>query len=70
MSEDGLETDEPVTAESVLDEVHSVMSKHHITKWAGKTVSRKYAFELPDIPAQAHYLKVVYSFQCKSISVQ
>jgi DNA polymerase alpha subunit A len=30
-----------------------------------KPVNRKYAFELPDIPAEAQYLKVTYPFKSK-----
>lgn len=31
----------------------------------GKQVDRKYAFELPDVPQEASYLKVLYSFDRK-----
>ena len=37
----------------------------NISKILAKPVSRKYAFELPDVPAEADYLKVHYSYQGK-----
>ena len=38
------------------------MDAARIAKWASKSVVRKYAFELPGVPAEASYLKVVYPF--------
>lgn len=59
----GHETDRSVTMEDVYQEVDAIRSKHKVTTWAAKPVSRKYAFELEDVPAESDYLKVVYSFQ-------
>ncbi|KAJ1990888.1 DNA-directed DNA polymerase alpha catalytic subunit pol1 [Dimargaris cristalligena] len=60
---DGQPTDEDVTMHQVFQEVEQAMQKQRITKRRFKEVTRKYAFEIPEIPAEAGYLKVLYSFQ-------
>lgn len=60
-SEYGNETAAP-TEDEVYEEFGRVASKNNITEWMGKQVDRKYAFELPDVPQEASYLKVLYSY--------
>ena len=57
---------------STLQQVHSELSKTIMPKllpqkagvsWGGKPVERHYAFDDPDLPQKAQYLKVVYSSQ-------
>ena len=55
-------TDEPVSFLDVYNEVAEKMDALHITKWASKAVQRKYAFEMPGVPAEAQYLKILYPF--------
>ena len=50
------------TEDEVYDEFSSVATKAGIKEWMGKQVDRKYAFELPDVPQEASYLKVLYSY--------
>jgi DNA polymerase alpha subunit A len=49
----------------VYSEISDLCSKHRITKFASKEVTRKYAFELQDVPAEANYLKVLYDYERK-----
>lgn len=46
----------------IYKEFDELRRRHKISSFASKPVSRKYAFELPDIPAESDYLKVVYPF--------
>jgi DNA polymerase alpha subunit A len=57
----GNETEAP-TEDEVYEEFGRIAEKAGITEWMGKQVERKYAFELPDIPQETNYLKVLYSF--------
>ncbi|KAI9281846.1 DNA polymerase family B-domain-containing protein [Sporodiniella umbellata] len=63
LDESGNTTDIQVEATDVYDEVSKLFSKTRITKYASKKVSRKYAFELPDVPSESDYLKVLYSYE-------
>lgn len=47
----------------VYAEVSEICSKYRIKKFASKEVSRKYAFELSDVPAESNYLKVLYDYE-------
>ncbi|RIA89475.1 DNA polymerase family B-domain-containing protein [Glomus cerebriforme] len=63
LDENDNETEIDVTMEDVSSEVNDFFKKkfkdfQHFTK----PVNRKYGFELPDIPAEAQYLKVTYPF--------
>lgn len=49
----------------VYEELESIRKKHRILKWRCKNVTRKYAFEEPDVPAETNYIKAVYSFKGK-----
>lgn len=60
--EDPAESEFVPTVDDVEDDFQDIMSTAGITKWSSKEVVRKYAFELPGIPSEARYLKVVYGF--------
>lgn len=45
----------------VYEELKHITGKLGIKKWMCKPTERKYAFEIPNIPAKANYLKVQYS---------
>ncbi|KAI9032680.1 hypothetical protein CLU79DRAFT_727437 [Phycomyces nitens] len=55
-------TDTPVTMDDVYTEFSDICDHFKITKWGSKECKRKYAFEIPDVPAEAEYLKVVYGY--------
>ncbi|KAJ3182355.1 DNA-directed DNA polymerase alpha catalytic subunit pol1 [Geranomyces variabilis] len=59
---DGHPTDKDVTMTDVYTEFDELRRKHRVTEFASAKVSRNYAFELPGVPAEAEYLKVVYPF--------
>ncbi|WFD34023.1 DNA-directed DNA polymerase [Malassezia cuniculi] len=60
--QDGHPTDVVPGEEQLYDEFESMRSKFGIQAWLGKWVTRKYAFELPDVPSEGEYLKVKYGF--------
>lgn len=51
-----------VTFDDLQAEVSQIASQYGISKFECKPVSRKYAFELPDVPAESEYLKMTYPF--------
>ena len=59
---DGHETDMVPGEDDVFEEFETLRSRYGIKSWLGKWVRRKYAFELPDVPAEGPYLKVKYGF--------
>lgn len=50
----------------VYQEVDGLMSKLGVNMHKIKPCSRKYAFELPDIPKEAEYLKLLYPYSSES----
>ncbi|KAB8339293.1 hypothetical protein FH972_022226 [Carpinus fangiana] len=58
----GRRTDEEVDMGNVYEEVDNLMSKMKVGMHKIKPCSRKYAFELPDIPREADYLKLLYPY--------
>lgn len=48
---------------NIHEEISSICKKNKITKFAMKKVTRKYAFEVPNIPNEAEYMKLVYDYQ-------
>ena len=48
--------------EQVYDEVNNILVKHRITEFRNRPASKKYAFELTDVPRESDYLEVLYSF--------
>lgn len=47
----------------VYTEVDEIMTKLGVGLHKIKPASRKYAFELPDIPKEAEYLKLMYPYE-------
>lgn len=56
------ETGQPVAFEDVQAEVAELAEKYGIARFGCKKVVRKYAFELPGVPHESEYLKMVYPF--------
>ncbi|ORZ15507.1 DNA polymerase family B-domain-containing protein [Lobosporangium transversale] len=63
----GKETDIEVEMADVYTEFDSIRQQYKIPTWLSKPVERKYAFDLPDIPSVAEYLKVVYKYSMPSL---
>jgi DNA polymerase alpha subunit A len=62
----GLDTSEEVDMASVYSEVDEIMTKMKVDMHKIKACNRKYAFELPGIPREAQYLKLLYPYTSKS----
>lgn len=58
----GQSTGEEVEMSDVYEEVDTLMSKHRVSMHKIKPCTRKYAFELPDVPKEADYLKLLYGY--------
>ncbi|EZF17186.1 hypothetical protein H112_05467 [Trichophyton rubrum D6] len=58
----GQSTSEEVDMEDVYGEVDNIMSRSKVEMHKIKPCTRKYAFELPDIPKEAEYLKLMYPY--------
>ncbi|KAJ4292142.1 DNA-directed DNA polymerase alpha catalytic subunit pol1 [Collariella sp. IMI 366227] len=56
----GIETTEQVDMMDVYNEVDTIMTKMNVGMYKIKACNRKYAFELPGIPEEAQYLKLLY----------
>lgn len=59
----------------VYQEADEIMSRLKVGMHKIKPCSRKYAFELPDIPREADYLKAMYPYDsmthsCSSLSLR
>jgi DNA polymerase alpha subunit A len=61
----GQETDEIVEMTHVYDEVDNCMTKMKVDMHKIKKCTRKYAFELPGVPKEAQYMKLLYSYTSK-----
>lgn len=48
--------------EEVLDEITEVLNYHKINNFRAKPEIKKYCFELPDVPNETEYVKVVYDY--------
>ncbi|KAI8366243.1 DNA polymerase family B-domain-containing protein [Blakeslea trispora] len=59
----GQETSTEVDMSALYSEVSDLCSQKRITRFASKQVTRKYAFELQDVPAESEYLKVLYDYE-------
>lgn len=59
----GRDTEEEVEFKDVYEEVDSLMSRQKVSMHKIKPSLRKYAFELPGIPKEAEYLKLLYPYQ-------
>ncbi|PGH02222.1 DNA polymerase alpha subunit A [Blastomyces parvus] len=58
----GHETEEEVDMEDVYKEVDELLSRTKVGTHKIKEATRKYAFELPDVPKEGEYLKLMYSY--------
>ena len=58
----GVETTEQVEMMDVYGEVDGIMTGLKTPMFKIKTCQRKYAFELPDIPTDGEYLKLLYPY--------
>ncbi|KAI9824324.1 MAG: hypothetical protein M1819_000884 [Sarea resinae] len=63
----GRETSEEVEMSDVYEEVDDLMSKLRVQMHKIKPCQRKYAFELPDVPKEAEYLKLLYPYDKPSL---
>ncbi|KAJ3196293.1 hypothetical protein HK101_009401 [Irineochytrium annulatum] len=54
---------EEISMGDVYAEFDSVRKKFKIKEFMSRPVTRKYAFEIPGIPVESEYLKVVYPFK-------
>lgn len=59
---DGVETSEEVGMMDVYTEVDETMTKMNVGMYKIKKSTRKYAFEQPDIPKEADYMKLLYPY--------
>lgn len=66
----GRDTDEEVDMKDVYDEVDELMSKLKAGMHKIKPCNRKYAFELPDIPKESEYLKLMYPYDKPALSLE
>jgi DNA polymerase alpha subunit A len=62
----GRDTREEIDMKDVYEEVDELMGKLRVGMHKIKPCSRKYAFELPDIPKEGDYLKLLYPYSSKS----
>ena len=53
----------PITFTDLYAEVSATLNALHISKFACKSVRRRYVFGIPDVPAEAEWLKLRYSFE-------
>ncbi|KAJ6108558.1 hypothetical protein N7523_009881 [Penicillium sp. IBT 18751x] len=58
----GRETEEEVGMEDVYQEVDETMSRMKVGMHKIKPCTRKYAFEMPGVPKEAEYLKLLYPY--------
>jgi DNA polymerase alpha subunit A len=61
-------TDEEIELEHVSNELDTIMSRHRVTMHKIKDCTRKYAFELADIPKEATYMKLLYGYDKMPLS--
>ncbi|KAK7213555.1 hypothetical protein V2G26_020733 [Clonostachys chloroleuca] len=66
----GQETDETVSIMDVYNEVDEIMTKMKVDMYKIKACTRKYAFELPDVPKEAQYMKLLYPYTNSPIDME
>ncbi|KAF4213684.1 hypothetical protein CNMCM8980_009275 [Aspergillus fumigatiaffinis] len=66
----GRVTDEEVDMKDVYEEVDEMMSRLKVGMHKIKPCTRKYAFELPDIPKEAEYLKLLYPYDKPTLPME
>ncbi|KAI9099252.1 DNA polymerase family B-domain-containing protein [Phlyctochytrium arcticum] len=62
LDDGGHPTDIEVEFSAVYREFDELRRKHNVKEFLSGTVSRQYAFELPGVPAESDYMKVIYPF--------
>ncbi|KAK5988868.1 DNA polymerase alpha catalytic subunit [Cladobotryum mycophilum] len=60
--QDGEETGDDIDMMDVYNEVDEIMTKMNVGMYKIKACTRKYAFELPDIPKETKYMKLLYPY--------
>jgi DNA polymerase alpha subunit A len=65
----GRDTTDEVDMKDVFEEVDELMGKMNVAMHKIKPCTRKYAFELADIPKEAEYLKLLYPYSSKYHSI-
>lgn len=63
----GIETSDEVGMMDVYTEIDALMTKMNVGMFKIKGCTRKYAFELPDIPKEGQYMKLFYPYTSKCI---
>lgn len=61
-----VETDQVVEIADVYAEVDKLMTSMGVKEFAARPEEHKYCFELPDVPREATYLKVLYNYNRKT----
>lgn len=64
---DGVGGEREVTLRDVHEEIAQLAANQRITLFGCKRVQRRYAFEIPDIPVEADYVKLVYPFSSPAL---
>lgn len=64
----GRDTTEEVGMSDVYQEVDALMSRNKVGMHKVKPCTRKYAFELPDVPREGDYLKLLYPYDKPTLS--
>ncbi|KAG5999048.1 hypothetical protein E4U52_000042 [Claviceps spartinae] len=65
----GEATDETVGMMDVYEEVDELMTNMKVEMHKIKACTRKYAFELPDVPKEAQYMKLLYPYTKPQLDV-
>ncbi|KAK5939515.1 DNA-directed DNA polymerase alpha catalytic subunit pol1 [Knufia obscura] len=66
----GRETTEEIDMNDVYEEIDNMMSRMKVTTRKVKPSTRKYAFELPDVPKEAEYLKLLYPYDKPALPME
>ncbi|KAJ5787532.1 hypothetical protein N7457_002522 [Penicillium paradoxum] len=66
----GRATEEEVGMEDVYSEVDEMMSKLRVGMHKMKPCERKYAFEMPGVPKEAEYLKLLYPYDKAALPME
>ncbi|KAI0010276.1 hypothetical protein F4779DRAFT_314524 [Xylariaceae sp. FL0662B] len=64
---DERDTSEEVEMMDVYSEIDEIMTKMQVGMYKAKACTRKYAFELPGIPKEGQYLKLLYPYTKQQI---
>ncbi|KAI0526471.1 hypothetical protein F5B22DRAFT_159474 [Xylaria bambusicola] len=67
---DGQDTSEEVEMMDIYSEVDDIMTKMNVSMHKIKACNRKYAFELPGIPRETQYLKLLYPYTKSQIAAE